>query len=66
MPRVDYEKLSADQIGESSEAIRACVQTACTYHRILKLACTIAESDRQRRDAIRASGGGTSISTEID
>jgi len=29
VPRVDYEKLSCDRIGESSEAIRARVQAAC-------------------------------------
>jgi len=28
VPRVDYEKLSGDRVGESSEAIRARVQTA--------------------------------------
>jgi magnesium chelatase family protein len=28
VPRVDYEKLSSDRIGETSEAIRARVQTA--------------------------------------
>ena len=28
VPRVDYEKLSADRVGESSESIRARVQTA--------------------------------------
>ena len=28
VPRVDYEKLSGDRMGESSEAIRACVQAA--------------------------------------
>ena len=28
VPRVDYEKLSADRVGESSEAIRARVQAA--------------------------------------
>src|SRR5439155_12583524 len=28
VPRVDYDKLSGDRVGESSEAIRARVQTA--------------------------------------
>jgi magnesium chelatase family protein len=28
VPKVDYEKLSADRVGESSEAIRARVQAA--------------------------------------
>jgi magnesium chelatase family protein len=28
VPRVDYEKLSGDQMGESSESIRARIQTA--------------------------------------
>jgi len=28
VPRVDYEKLSGDRVGESSEAIRARVQAA--------------------------------------
>ena len=28
VPRVDYEKVSGDRVGESSEAIRACVQAA--------------------------------------
>lgn len=28
LPRVDYEKLSSDRIGETSDAIRARVQTA--------------------------------------
>jgi magnesium chelatase family protein len=28
VPRVDYEKLSGDRVGESSESIRACVQAA--------------------------------------
>jgi len=28
VPRVDYEKLSGDRIGETSESIRVCVQTA--------------------------------------
>jgi magnesium chelatase family protein len=33
VPRVDYEKLSADRVGESSELIRARVQAACDIQR---------------------------------
>ena len=43
VPRVDCEKLSGDRLGESSETIRARVQSARAYHRILKLARTIAD-----------------------
>jgi len=31
VPRVDYEKLSSDRVGESSEIIRARVQTASIF-----------------------------------
>jgi magnesium chelatase family protein len=51
VPRVDYEKLSGDRVGEPSECIRARVQAAMSqlnlsaraYHRILKLARTISD-----------------------
>ena len=45
VPRVDYEKLSGDRLGESSESIRKRVQAArdIQHHRILKLSRTIAD-----------------------
>ena len=51
-PRVDYEKLSSDRLGETSESIRKRAQVvrniqlnllARVYHRVLKLARTIAD-----------------------
>jgi magnesium chelatase family protein len=43
VPHVDYEKLSSDRLGESSASIRERVQAARGYHRVLKLARTIAD-----------------------
>ena len=43
VPRVDYEKLSSDRVGETSESIRARVQAARAYQPTLKLARTIAD-----------------------
>jgi magnesium chelatase family protein len=45
---VDYEKLSGDRMGETSESIRKRVQAARNiqqqrFHRIMKLARTIAD-----------------------
>jgi magnesium chelatase family protein len=41
--RVEYEKLSSDRLGESSATVQARVETARGYHRVLKLARTIAD-----------------------
>jgi len=43
VPRVEYDKLSDNRFGEPSAAIRELHLTAGAYHRILKLARTIAD-----------------------
>lgn len=33
VPRVDYDKLSSDRLGEASQAVRARVEAACEWQR---------------------------------
>lgn len=118
VPRVDYEKLSGDRVGETSESIRQRVQAAreiqnnrfangetndivCNadmrvgetrqfcklddqsqilmrsamtqlnlsargYHRLLKLARTIADLAGERRNPVRTFGRSFAISSKVD
>jgi hypothetical protein len=65
------EKLSDDPLGEPSAAMKQLHMSARAYHRILKLAWTIADPSmpqgrpgRQRREPDGALGGGDSVPTE--
>jgi predicted ATPase with chaperone activity len=56
VPRVDYEKLSADRVGESSDSIRARVQAA----RDLQLNCFSKKTDRLTLSVMLTCGLGKS------
>ncbi len=52
VPRVDFEKRSDDQLEDRSELIRARVEAARAYHRVLKRARTIADPARENGIAV--------------